>query len=148
MGSKLNIQPMTMERLRSTKAQYSTPNAMRNNLQTGDIVVIKTPSNPKLIGVYVSFEDMSKFKYDIMTNLLGYSHAKTKSKTQGSIIIDEFLEKGRLSWYGLSFYDSKLETIETRIIEVRRRNDTVQPLDVEYFKNPPLKGSYVVWKRE
>ena len=71
MGSKLNIQPVTKERLMNTKPCYKSSEEMRKNLQTGDIVFITQPfsDTTTIVGVFVSFKDIVEYGYDKLTNI-------------------------------------------------------------------------------
>lgn len=133
MNEKLNIQPISKERLKNTfpMVKYKTPWDMRANFKTGDIAIIGNQKG-HIATVFISAEDVASGKYDKLFNFfLPMSHYKESE--EGAFV---FLEKANYFTRDfLSEYNSSLQmNLNTKVLRVYRI--AAEPhIDINFFEN-------------
>lgn len=135
LSEKLNIQPVTRERLRERFfAKYTTEEDMLKNLQTGDIVRLHQFEDETY--VYISYGDILKKTYD---RILGIKLSADESSENGILVV---YAANTFSYFGLSSDYMGNEHIGT----VVRMPNLKLPVDTEYFQNPPMDKGVVIYQ--
>ena len=152
LSEKLNIQPVTKDRLKNRVIPYATANEMRANFITGDLSFMGHIEHVHL-GVFISKEDIEEELYD---KYFGFNIplCKTKFYKEGMFIFYDTIptiiikENPHFTRTNLADLDSNLMRGEKYgVWEVRRMPFLKLPLDEEYFKNAPTYKAKTIWKR-
>ena len=154
LNEKLNIQPVTADRLKRLIIPYATASDMRANFMTGDLSLMGHIDH-KHLGVYISKSDIENELYD---KYFGFNIPlwKTKFYKDGVFIFYEtkpmFIinDNPRFTRTNLAELDSNLMRGERYgVWEVRRMPFLKLPLDEEYFKfkSPISYRAKTIWKR-
>lgn len=165
-NEKLNITPLSQDRIRKGFVKIChTVKEMRENLQTGDIAIINTYfidkgyeaswSYDSKNSVCISYKDLEAETYN---DMLGKDYFRlldknmkegvflTYHKEAGAEVVNNFGD----SW--VSYFDDNFtwvtDMFSFKIMEIRRIPKLVLPLTLEYFENPPIEKSVLVWKRK
>jgi hypothetical protein len=152
LKEKLNIQPISRERLRNHIVHYNSAMDMRANFKTGDFALIGKP-NTKHIGVYISKEDIENETYD---KYFGFAIAlrDTRFYKDGVFII--FYKHAPYDAGKETFTRTDLAQLDSNLTQngkdyciwvVWRFVNLKLPLDVEYFKEQPIYKAVKIWER-
>ena len=138
----INIKPVTKDRLKDIPlVKYESASDMRENLKTGDILIISSASGVS-VGVFVSAKDLEEQKYkDIVKNLTRTYNIKDKD---GCIIEKEHnyhLRRATL----MGNYDDNLQSYGQKIEKVYRIPNN--PLEERNFAEPLISKSVLIWSR-
>lgn len=149
LNEKLNIQPVTKERLGQTANDLYKPSKdYKFKLRTGDIAIIGKPSKEPRPAVYVSHNDLenekyeSIFKFTVLTN-------KVANWQDGVFVFyrnenrDEYFTRKMLKDFDENFTD---KIVASYIKEIYRVKHLKYPLTRDYFVNPPIEEAEIVWK--
>lgn len=153
LNEKLNIQPVTKDRLKSRVIPYATASEMRANFLTGDIAIMGHIDH-KHLGVFISKSDIEKELYD---KYFGFNIPlwKTKFYKEGMFIFYDakpmFIvnDNPHFTRTNLAELDSNLMRGEKYGIWAVMRNPHVSlPLTEDYFKDASIRKAKTIWKRD
>ena len=145
-NEKLNIQPVTADRLKKLVVPYPTASEMRANFQTGDIVVVGNEKE-NLHGTYISYKDVKSGVYDEITHFF----PKLTSESEIVNCVDGVFVYWEQSFFTRSYvkdFNDELEYrgIDThRVMYVYRVPFLKTPLTEDYLKTFPNPKAKQIW---
>lgn len=133
---KLNIQPISKERLKGTffKA-YRTEEELKKNLRTGDIVKFEDMGDD--IYIYVSYKDIESRIYD---RVLGI---KLQSEGNGLFVICTDTTQPMFAYFCIDGVIIQ----NVFVSEAYRLPNLKLPIDIEYFMYPPIDKGILIYKQ-
>lgn len=163
-NEKLRITPLSQDRIRKGFVKIChTVKEMRENLQTGDIAIIHTYLIDKgketfwdsKYSPYISYKDLEEETY---TDMLDKDYFRLlDDKMKDGVFLSYHPEAdvkvtNRFGDSWVSYFDDNFvwmtDMFSFKIMEIRRIPKLVLPLTLEYFENPPIEKSVLVWKRK
>lgn len=139
LNEKLDIQPVSKERLRNT---IVSPKKL---LKTGDIVVSEMRLGETRTGIYISMYDYANYDYGKLLNMATIPFSLTKEG-----IIVRYKQANTFTFTSLLNLNDKLENELSHryTTSVYRHNNIEQPLPFDYFKHPNTDNASIIYKRE
>ena len=133
---KLNIQPISKERLKGTffKA-YRTEEELKKNLRTGDIVKFEDMGDD--IYVYISHKDIESRIYD---RVLG---VKLHPNGNGVFAICTDATQPMFAYFNID--GNIIQNVF--VSEAYRLPNIKLPIDIEYFMYPPIDKGVLIYKQ-
>jgi len=145
-NEKLNIQPVTADRLKKLVVPYPTASEMRANFQTGDIVVVGNEKE-NLHGTYISYKDVKSGVYDEITHFF----PKLTSESEIVNCVDGVFVYWEQSFFTRSYVkdfndELEYEGIGThKVMYVYRVPFLKNPLTEDYLKTFPNPKAKQIW---
>ena len=142
-NEKLNIQPVSKERLHNTK-----PYTLKEQLRDWDIVLVTRHDGSSRHYVFMSEDG---YRENDCTKLLGLENGGLPISEDGALIRKDPHYYSRCIYLLLERYDdnlNRMDTIKQRIDIIYRPKELPQPMTKDYFINPPFDSSDIIWKRK
>ena len=134
---KLNIQPISKERLKGTFFKtYRTDEELKKNLRTGDIVKFDDMGDD--IYVYVSYKDIETKIYE---RVLGI---KLQLNGNGVFVICTNTAQPMFAYFNIDGVIIQ----NVFVSEAYRLPNIKLPLDIEYFMYPPIDKGVLIYKQK
>lgn len=155
-NEKLDIHPIDKNVLQRISTKYATSKDMRNNFETGDIVISEmvnyngVSSGSDIKSVYVSFDDLIDKQFGKLLGLNNLNYYSDNIR-DGVFVSSKTYASGFVYEYCSSYNDELISDYhigKSKIICVYR-NPFINhgKFDEEYYKYPNTKNAKIIWER-